>query len=83
MAILSDEQVETVRRFFMSEAADVLFQHLEQGLVTNWINSQAIEEREECWRTLQALLQLKFSLRDAAAMKTLTQRAQERRVYQS
>jgi hypothetical protein len=32
---------------------------------------------------LQAILQLKNSLRDAAPNKKLTERAQERRVYQT
>jgi len=80
---LTAEQIEIVREFFTSEVADQLFQAMEHGLIGDWINATEIEDREHAWHMVQAVLQLKFSLRDAAAMKKLTERAQERRVYQT
>jgi len=80
-APLSAEQIQEVRQFFESPTADLLFQHLETGLISDWINGQEVVDREECWCGLQAVLRLKFMLRDAAAMKRLTERAQERRIY--
>ena len=83
MAVLNAEQIEQIREFMHSEAADLLFTSLESGAVSDWINCTEPVGREECWRSLQAILQLKFALRDSAAMKRLTERAQERRIYQS
>ena len=55
----------------------------EHGLISDWINGSSADAREEAWRQMQVVLHLKFTLRDAAAMKRLTTRAQERRVYQA
>jgi hypothetical protein len=65
------------------QAADLLFTNLENGVISDWVNSGDSTAREELWRLLQVILQLKVTLRDAAAMKRLTERAQERRIYQS
>lgn len=80
---LSGEQLEEIRTFMLSEAAELLFTTMEHGVISDWINCADAANRDECWRTLQSILHLKFSLRDAAAMKKLTDRNQERRVYQS
>jgi len=82
-APLDGEQIEYVREFFSSQTAELLFGQLEGGVINDWANCQDANERENLWRMLQAILLLKFSLRDAAAMKRLTERAQERRIYQS
>jgi len=82
-APLDGEQIEFIREFFTSPVAEQLFAQLEGGVVNDWVNCQDAAEREHLWRMLQVILLLKFTLRDAAAMKRLTERAQERRIYQS
>jgi len=80
--MLSDEQIEEVRTFFASEAARAMFQTLEASCIAEWINGEDTNAREETWRMLQAVVRLLNVLRDAPAMKRLTQRAQERRSVQ-
>jgi len=80
---LSDEQLEQIREFMLLDAAEILFTQMEAGVMADWITSDDPVQREDCWRRLQAILQFKNTLRDAAAMKRLTERAQERRVYQT
>jgi hypothetical protein len=82
-AQLNPDQLEEIRRFIASEAAELLFTQLEAGVIADWINCPDPVDREGHWRELQAILRLKSSLRDSAAMKRLTERAQERRVYQT
>jgi hypothetical protein len=81
MATLSDEQLEQIREFMVSAAAELLFTQIESGVMADWITCDDPVGRDNCWRSLQAILQLKNSLRDAAAMKRLTERAQERRTF--
>jgi len=81
---LTEEDIHTVRDFFTSGAAERLFTAMEHGIMTDWVNADNPVLREECWHRLQSILQLKFELRDAAAMKKLTERSvQGRRVYQA
>ena len=80
---LSAEHLETIREFMLSEAAELVFGMMEAGIINDWVNCHDPAERETCWRNLQAVLLLKFYLRDAAAMKRLTERTQERRIYSS
>jgi len=76
---LTAEQIEVVRKFYTSEAAEALFTTMEHNLITDWINQPDSGEREKLWHQVQAVLELKFSLRDAAAMKKLTERDQKLR----
>ena len=80
---LSDEQLEQIREFMQLDAAEILFTQMEAGVKDDWEACDQPAGREDCWLRLQAILQLKYFLRDAAAMKRLTERAQERRVYQT
>ena len=80
---LSDDQLEEVRVFFDSDAAAALFTLLEGGCLADWIAATDTDQREECWRRFQTITQLKVSLRDATAMKRLTERAQGARVYRT
>jgi len=82
-ATLSAEQLEEIRTFMLSEAAELLFTQMEAGVIADWIGATAPSDREDHWMRLQMILRLKAYLRDAAAMKKLTDRNQERRVYQS
>lgn len=77
--MLSDDQIEEVRAFFTSPTGIAVFQQLQATQVASWMTSHDTKEREECWRLLQAVLQLEAALRDAEAMKKLTQRTQDRR----
>jgi hypothetical protein len=79
---LSDEQLEIVRKFMESDAASTLFTQLEANCIAGWIICDDPVDRETAWRDLQAILNLKNSLRDSAAMKRLNERNQEaRRAY--
>jgi hypothetical protein len=80
---LSDDQLEQIREFMLLDAAEILFTQMEAGVIADWITCEDPVARDNCWRSLQAILQLKNSLRDAAPNKKLTERAQERRVYQT
>ena len=80
---LSAEHIEEIRSFMAGDAAEILFTQIEAGVMADWITCDDPVGRDNCWRSLQAILHLKNSLRDAAAMKRLTERAQERRVYQT
>jgi hypothetical protein len=82
-ATLSDEHIERVEKFFESDAAEALWTQLEAGVIADWINATEAVDREDLWRRLQVILQLKIFLRDSAAMKRLSERAQERRVFQT
>jgi hypothetical protein len=77
---LSDDQIAEIRQFFSSDTAELVFGRIETGMVNDWIECQDASGREHHWRMLQAILLLKYSLRDAATMKRMTQRNQERRV---
>jgi hypothetical protein len=83
VATLSAEQLEQIREFMVGDAAEALFTQIEAGTIADWIICGDPVDRETCWRNLQAILRLKNSLRDAAAMKKLTERSQERRVFQT
>jgi hypothetical protein len=74
---LSDEQLQYVREFFTSETARQMFQNMQDGLVSDWINTQDAASRELIWLDIQALLRLAITLRDAAADKRLTMRRQQ------
>ena len=76
---LSDEQLDIIRRFMASDAARAMFTQLETGVMADWITCEDPVGRETCWRELQAILRLKNSLHDSAAMKRLNERNQERR----
>lgn len=76
MPQLSDEQLEQVREFFTSAAATLLWQQMEAGVMSEWILAEIPDDREKCWFKLQALLVLQATLRDATAMKRMTERAQ-------
>lgn len=75
---LSDEQLEIVRKFVESDAAEVLFNQIEANTIADWVMCEEPVGRETCWRELQAILRLKNTLRDSAAMKRLNERNQER-----
>jgi hypothetical protein len=79
--VLSDDQIEVVKQFFTSPAGEAIFQQVQATCIARWMGAQVTEEREECWRQLQATLQLQSALRDAEATKKLTRHTQERRVY--
>jgi hypothetical protein len=78
---LSDDELQYIREFFQSPTAEALFAEMQDGLVNDWINTQDLTSRELIWSDLQALLRLKVSLRDAPAMKRLTQHTQA--IYQT
>jgi hypothetical protein len=50
---------------------------MQDGLVSDWINTQDAASRELIWLDIQALLRLAITLRDAAADKRLTMRRQQ------
>jgi hypothetical protein len=77
--VLSDDQIEEVRAFMTSPTGEVVFQQVQATYIAQWMGAGSTNEREECWRMLQATVALHTMLRDAEAMKRLTQRAQERR----
>jgi len=79
--LLSEEQIEEVRTFFESEAGKAMFATLEASCLATWINASDTTAREECWHMFQVIGQLQSVLRDAPAMKRLSQRAQERRLH--
>jgi hypothetical protein len=81
LAALSSEQIEEIRAFCLSPAAELLFEQLESGAVADWINCPEPVGRETHWHIVQAILRLKAQLRDSAAMKRLSDRIQERRTY--
>jgi len=80
--MLSDEQVYEVNQFFNGDAWTLLFAKIQSHCIRGWLDSSSVEEREEAWREMQALITLHAALRDAPATKHLDQRNQQRR-YQS
>ena len=79
--MLSDEQLEEVRFFFESDAGKAMFAMLEASCMAEWISASDTAVREECWQRFQVISRLQSVLRDAPAMKRLSQRAQERRLH--
>jgi hypothetical protein len=79
--MLNDDQIEEVRAFINSPTGEAVFQQMQASTIAQWMCAETPDGREECWRMLQAILALQNTLRDAEAMKRLTQRTQERRVY--
>jgi hypothetical protein len=80
--MLNEEQIEEVRQFFSSPTAVLIFQQLEQNLATDWMTTSDLAGREQLWQEGQAMARLFAVLRDASAMKKLTQRNQDRRDFQ-
>lgn len=78
--MLNEEQLEEIRQFFSGPTGEALFAQLQAGVVAEWMGVQDLAERERCWSDLQAVNRLQATLRDATAMKRLTQRS-VRRVY--
>ena len=74
--MLSDADIDVITRFFTSEACVRLFDRLELGLTSDWVNARTPEEREECHRKLHVVLQLKNELRSAPALKRQDARVQ-------
>jgi len=79
MPQLTDQQIEQCLDFFRSDTASVLFQQIEAGTMADWLTCETPVGREAHWHEMQAILRLQASLRDAAAMKRLTERAQAQR----
>jgi hypothetical protein len=79
--MLDDEQIERIRSFFASPTGIVLFEQLKASVIAEWMCSEPpeLQLREDSFHTLQAILRLEAMLRDAPAMKRMTQRVQERR----
>jgi hypothetical protein len=80
--MLTDEQVFEVNEFFNSEAWTLLFARIQSHCIHEWLGSNSMEDREELWRQMQAVMTLHAALRDAPATKAMDQRNQQRR-YQS
>jgi len=80
MAELSDEEVAEINDFFNSPTATRLFGDLQNGILSEWSGCSDRERRDQLWHLLQAVLHLKATLRDAAPMKRLNLRNQERKV---
>jgi hypothetical protein len=78
---LSDDELQYIKEFFQSPTGTALFETMQAGLIARWINTQDFTSRELIWGDLQAVLRLQVTLRDAPAMKRLTQRSQP--VYQT
>jgi hypothetical protein len=74
--MLNDEQIEEIRQFCGSPTCVLLFDGIEASIMAKWIIAKTPADREECWQELQACLRLQAALRDAGAMKRLTQRSQ-------
>jgi len=81
--MLSEDQLSEVRSFFESPTGQAMFATMETAIIAEWINASSAEHREECWRMFQALGRLHGTLRDAPAMKRLSERAQERRAVRT
>jgi len=80
--MLTDEQVYEVNQFFNGDAWAVLFARIQSHCIHHWLQSNDPEDREECWRQMQAVMTLHETLKNAPGIKELDQRAQARR-YQS
>ena len=80
--MLTDEQVFEVNEFFNGEAWRMLFAKIQSHCIHKWLQSKDPEDREECWRQMQAVMTLHEALQDAPGLKELDLRNQQRR-YQS
>jgi hypothetical protein len=80
--MLDDEQIERIRSFFESPTGTAMFEQLKASVIAEWMCSAPpeLQLREDSFHMLQAILRLEATLRDAPAMKRMTQRNQERRV---
>ena len=78
---ISEEQLREIHNFYSSAASQALFDEMEAGLMRDWSITTDLVSREQLWTDMQALRRLQVGLRDATAMKRMTQRAQAGRVY--
>jgi hypothetical protein len=71
---LSDQELEYIREFFTSTTARTLFNRMQDGLISDWVQTRDIASRERIWTDLQALLGLVAALRDAQGLKRMDNR---------
>lgn len=74
----TEEQLKEIHEFYNGDASKTLFLFMEAMLMQDWSTTTDLASREDLWQQVRALRALQASLRDATAMKRLTQRAQER-----
>ena len=74
---LSEEQLDEIR-LFVEGTGQIMFSNLQGAYIAEWMMAKTTDEREECWRMLQAAMRLQSLLRDASAMNVMNRRARYR-----